>query len=72
MIVVGILSIVASLFFILLGFAGMLGIGVTTVFQQQWATSTFLSGLIMFFGGFVLIGLGKICSEIKNLKKKKK
>ena len=72
MIAIGVLSILASLLFLLFGFAGILGVGVDTVFQQQSAATTFLSGLIMFFGGFILIGLGNICSEIKKLKEEKK
>lgn len=66
----GSLLIVFSILFILYGFAGIMGIGVSTVFQQQSSVTLFLSGVVMFIGGCLLFSMGDICKLLKEIKEK--
>lgn len=64
----GVLLVVGGILFGLYGFAGIMGIGVTTVFQQQASVTVFLSGVVMFVGGCLLFSMGDICKLLKEIK----
>lgn len=66
----GSLLVVFSIFFGLYGFAGIMGIGVSTVFQQQSSVTLFLSGVVMFVGGCLLFSMGDVCKLLKEIKDK--
>lgn len=65
--VFGSLLIIGSILFVLYGFAGMIGVGVSTVFQQQASVTVFLSGIVMFVGGCILFSMGDICKLLKEI-----
>ena len=68
--VFGALLVVFSIFFGLYGFAGMAGVGVETVFQQQASVTVFLIGVVMFVGGCLLFSMGDVCKLLKEIKDK--
>lgn len=64
----GALLVVGGILFGLYGFAGIMGIGVTTIFQQQASVTVFLSGVVMFVGGCLLFSMGDVCKLLKEIK----
>lgn len=64
----GALLVVGGILFGLYGFAGIMGVGVETVFQQQASVTVFLSGIVMFVGGCLLFSMGDVCKLLKEIK----
>lgn len=64
----GALLVVGGILFGLYGFAGIMGIGVEIVFQQQASVTVFLSGIVMFVGGCLLFSMGDVCKLLKEIK----